>query len=137
MAECSSSAKQALDKLREQLTCPICLEQFTDPKLLQCFHVFCEKCLKAVAHQTPQGQVVECPSPPPCPRKESLACREHSSFTTSLISKTSSRKCPLQPIPSVSNARRGRPHATVVLVDSFATCASNHTSIGTNFPLTR
>ena len=62
MAECPSSAKQALEKLNEQLTCPICLEQFTDPKLLQCFHVFCEKCLKPVAHQTPQGQVVECPN---------------------------------------------------------------------------
>ena len=62
MAECPSSAKQALEKLSEQLTCPICLEQFTDPKLLQCFHVFCEKCLKPVARQTPQGQVVECPN---------------------------------------------------------------------------
>ena len=62
MAECPSSPKQALEKLSEQLTCPICLEQFTDPKLLQCFHVFCEKCLKPVAHQTPQGQVVECPN---------------------------------------------------------------------------
>jgi hypothetical protein len=62
MAECPSSAKQALEKLSDQLTCPICLEQYTDPKLLQCFHVFCEKCLKPVAHQTPQGQVVECPN---------------------------------------------------------------------------
>ena len=62
MAECPSSAKQALEKLSEQLTCPICLEQYTDPKLLQCFHVFCEKCLKPVACQTPQGQVVECPN---------------------------------------------------------------------------
>ena len=62
MAECPPSAKQALEKLSEELTCPICLEQFTDPKLLQCFHVFCEKCLKPVARQTPQGQVVECPN---------------------------------------------------------------------------
>ena len=62
MAEGPSSAKQALEKLNEQLTCPICLDHYTDPKLLQCFHVFCEKCLKPVAHQTPQGQVVECPN---------------------------------------------------------------------------
>ena len=62
MAECPSSAKQALEKLNEQLTCPICLEHYTNPKLLHCFHVFCEKCLKPVAHQTPQGQVVECPN---------------------------------------------------------------------------
>ena len=62
MAECPSSAKQALEKLSEQLTCPICLDHYTDPKLLQCFHVFCEKCLKPLAQQTPQGQVVECPN---------------------------------------------------------------------------
>ena len=62
MAECPSSAKQALEKLNEQLTCPICLEHYTDPKLLHCFHVFCEECLKPLAHQTTQGQVVECPS---------------------------------------------------------------------------
>ena len=64
MAEYSASAKKALDKLNEQLTCPICLDQYKDPKLLQCFHVFCEKCLEPVARQTPQGggQVVECPN---------------------------------------------------------------------------
>ena len=58
----SSSSQQALQKLNEQLTCPICLEPYTDPKLLQCFHVFCENCLKPLARQTPQGQVVECPN---------------------------------------------------------------------------
>ena len=58
----SSSSQQALQKLNEQLICPICLEPYTDPKLLQCFHVFCENCLKLLARQTPQGQVVECPN---------------------------------------------------------------------------
>ena len=57
----SSSSQQALQKLNEQLTCAICLEPYTNSKLLQCFHVFCENCLKPLARQTPQGQVVECP----------------------------------------------------------------------------
>ena len=62
MAELPSSSQQALQKLNEQLTCPICLEPYTDPKLLQCFHVFCENCLKPLVRQTPQGQDVECPN---------------------------------------------------------------------------
>ena len=63
MTEVKASTKQALQKLNEQLTCPVCLEPYTDPKLLQCFHVFCENCLKPrVAHDNPQGQVVECPT---------------------------------------------------------------------------
>ena len=55
-------AEQALEKLNEQLICPICLEHYTDPKLLHCFHAFCEKCLKPLTRQTPQVQVVECPN---------------------------------------------------------------------------
>ena len=63
MTEVQASTKQALQKLNEQLTCAVCLEPYTDPKLLQCFHVFCENCLKPrVAHDNPQGQVVECPN---------------------------------------------------------------------------
>ena len=61
MAEIPSSSQRALQNLNERLTCPICLELYTDPKLLQCFHVFCENCLKPRAYQTPQGEVVECP----------------------------------------------------------------------------
>ena len=38
-------AKEALEKLEEQLNCSICLDTYTDPKLLQCFHVYCHKCL--------------------------------------------------------------------------------------------
>ena len=62
MAELPSSTEQALQKLEDQLTCAVCLEPYTDPKLLQCFHVFCENCLKSLASRTPQEQVVECPS---------------------------------------------------------------------------
>ena len=62
MAELPPSTKQALEKLEEQLTCGICLEPYADPKMLQCFHVFCEKCLQPLARKSPQGQAISCPN---------------------------------------------------------------------------
>ena len=65
MAEHSTSgsaAEQALKKLADQLTCGICLEAYTDPKLLQCFHVFCKKCLEQVVARGQQGQPLDCPN---------------------------------------------------------------------------
>ena len=62
MAEPLSTAERALQKLEEQLTCGVCLEQYARPKLLQCFHVFCEKCLQPLARQSAQGLAVECPN---------------------------------------------------------------------------
>ena len=40
--------KEALDKINAQLECSICLESFTNPKLLPCFHVFCAECLEQI-----------------------------------------------------------------------------------------
>ena len=57
-----SAAEQALKKLADQLTCGICLEAYTDPKLLQCFHVFCNKCLEQIAARGQQGQPLICPN---------------------------------------------------------------------------
>ncbi|KAJ8023183.1 E3 ubiquitin-protein ligase TRIM56 [Holothuria leucospilota] len=39
--------------------CPICLEQFKEPKLLPCLHRFCSKCLEKIIGQA-QG-VLQCP----------------------------------------------------------------------------
>ena len=56
-------AEQALKKLEEQLNCSICLETFTDPKLLQCFHVYCQQCLVPLGVRDQQGQLsLTCPT---------------------------------------------------------------------------
>ena len=60
MAESRAVAKQAIKKLEDQLTCAICLDAFKDPKLLQCFHVYCKDCLQRLVVQDRQGQLSLC-----------------------------------------------------------------------------
>ena len=63
MAKSQGLAKQALKKLEDQLTCAICLDAFKDPKLLQCFHVYCKDCLQRLVVQNRQGQLsLRCPT---------------------------------------------------------------------------
>jgi hypothetical protein len=50
-------AEKALKKVEDQLNCSVCLEVYKDPKLLQCFHIYCRQCL--VNLLTPQRLV--CP----------------------------------------------------------------------------
>ena len=56
-------AEQALKKLEEQLNCPICLDTYTDPKQLQCHHIFCQQCLVPLVVRDQQGQLgLSCPN---------------------------------------------------------------------------
>ena len=58
-----SVAKQALKKLEDQLTCAICFDAFKDPRLLQCFHVYCKDCLQRLVVTDRQGQLsLRCPT---------------------------------------------------------------------------
>ena len=55
-------AEKALQKVEDQLDCSICLDAYTDPKLLQCLHVFCRKCLVKLVVRDQQGQLIlTCP----------------------------------------------------------------------------
>ena len=62
MSEPPSVTEQALRKLEDQLTCGICLDSYTEPKLLQCFHVFCKQCLERLVVHDRQGLSLHCPS---------------------------------------------------------------------------
>ena len=56
-------SEKAIKRLQEQLNCPICLETYTDPKLLQCFHVFCRRCLVPLGVRDQQDQLtLTCPN---------------------------------------------------------------------------
>ena len=47
----------------EQLDCPLCLDTYTDPKQLQCHHIFCQQCLLSMVVRDQLGQLgLSCPS---------------------------------------------------------------------------
>ena len=53
MAQQSSST--AFKELDEELTCNVCLDQYTNPKTLPCLHSFCLKCIEKLPKE-PQVQ---------------------------------------------------------------------------------
>jgi tripartite motif-containing protein 2/3/tripartite motif-containing protein 71 len=42
---------ELVKELEEELNCSICLDIYTDPKLLQCHHVYCQQCLVPLVDQ--------------------------------------------------------------------------------------
>ena len=62
-AKPSSSSSPGLLKLEEQLTCPVCLELYTNPKTLPCLHSFCEACIERFP-QDKEGETyyLSCPT---------------------------------------------------------------------------
>ena len=66
-------AEMQLVKLEDQLLCSICLDTYTDPKLLQCFHSYCRRCLVPLVVPDQRGQLgITCPTcrhPTPIPNE--------------------------------------------------------------------
>ena len=61
MAEPPRHAEEALRKITAQLECSVCLDTYTDAKLLPCFHSFCKKCLERLVVQDRDGHTLTCP----------------------------------------------------------------------------
>ena len=56
-------AERALKKLEDQLNCAICLDTYTTPKVLQCFHVYCQQCLQRLVLKDQHGELtLTCPT---------------------------------------------------------------------------
>ena len=53
--------KTLLHDLREEVSCPVCTNIYTDPKQLQCLHSFCLQCLKQWHRASHGGDTVRCP----------------------------------------------------------------------------
>ena len=60
-AKPSTPAEKVLQKIQDQVTCGICLEPYKQPRLLKCFHVYCEGCLQRLVRGGGEGQSLSCP----------------------------------------------------------------------------
>ena len=60
-AKPATPAEKALQKIQEQVTCGVCLEPYKQPRLLKCFHVYCEGCLQRLVSGGGEGQSLSCP----------------------------------------------------------------------------
>ena len=48
-----------LIKMKNELKCIICMEPYTDPKILQCHHIYCQECLNNLERES--AQPLQCP----------------------------------------------------------------------------
>ena len=56
-------AEEAVKKIDSKLECSICLDNFKQPKLLPCFHIFCKSpCLERLVVQDCEGKSLHCPT---------------------------------------------------------------------------
>ena len=66
----ANPAEQALEKLSNQLSCSVCLEEYHRPRVLPCLHVFCEACLEKLVGTQRDKLRAPCPNcrkPAPLP----------------------------------------------------------------------
>ena len=61
MAESVSVEEKSLEELESEITCPICREHYTEPKVLPCLHYYCKKCILKLAIRTQSGESFHCP----------------------------------------------------------------------------
>ena len=61
MAESVPVEQKSLEELESEITCPICQEHYTEPKVLPCLHYYCKKCILKLALRTQSGKSFHCP----------------------------------------------------------------------------
>ena len=56
-----SVQEKSLEELESEITCPICQEHYTEPKVLPCLHYYCKKCILKLVLRTQSGKPFHCP----------------------------------------------------------------------------
>lgn len=131
MAEGPADFRQSiavnLDKFKEELICPLCLEVFCEPKKLPCDHVYCkDPCLTGLAKKNDDG-TINCPE---CRKVVEIPDNDVSKFPAAFhvnrmkeLVETLVEECDQVPAePLVSKRRCCRSHSTQSLALYCMTC---------------
>ena len=61
MAEGIVVEGKTVEELEREITCGICQEHYTEPKVLPCLHYYCKKCVLRLTLRTATGKPFSCP----------------------------------------------------------------------------
>jgi len=61
MAERVAVEEKSLEDLEREITCPICQEHYTEPKVLPCLHYYCRNCILKLSVRTQSEKPFCCP----------------------------------------------------------------------------
>ena len=56
-----SVEEKSLEELECEITCPICQEHYTEPKVLPCLHYYCKKCILKLVLRPKSSKSFHCP----------------------------------------------------------------------------
>lgn len=57
-----AARSDTLQDLQQEITCPLCLDTFDDPRVLSCQHTYCRKCLEAlISRSRGTSPTITCP----------------------------------------------------------------------------
>ena len=54
-------AEKTLEDLEKEVTCAVCQEHYTDPKIFPCLHYYCKQCILKLALRARQDKPFSCP----------------------------------------------------------------------------
>ena len=57
----SSITSKSLEQLEGEITCGVCQEHYTEPKILPCLHYYCKKCVLDLAQRARPSKSFPCP----------------------------------------------------------------------------
>ena len=72
-------AEELAGSIKQELTCAVCLDQLTKPKVLPCLHTYCQACIEAIVAKSQEKGTVDCPK---CRESHPLPEKGVPGFTT-------------------------------------------------------